>query len=152
MALPNSLFHIGDKVEVCSKQEGFVGSFFEATILGWVGSSRYGVRYKNLVTENDPNKKLKEIVRADEVRPRPPRTRASTFSLLQMVDAFDSDGWWVGCVSGKRGSDRYQVYFDLYGVEITYPASQLRPHQDWCNGQWVLTATSSQEEDDGGQS
>ena len=118
----------GDEVEVCSKQVGFVGSYYAATVITNIGNHSYAVRYKNLVSEEDQSQPLTEIVAADEPRPMPPKVLATGFSLYDAVDAYDNDVWWVGTISGKRGSDHYYVFFNTYGVEILYPLSRLRPH------------------------
>ncbi|MBA0815419.1 hypothetical protein Gohar_000194 [Gossypium harknessii] len=71
------VFFEGDEVKVCSKEEGFLGSYYEAKIL-------YPLRSYTLST--------------DEVRPMPPPatiTRATqVFHYLDRMDAFDNDGWW----------------------------------------------------------
>ena len=118
----------GDEVEVCSKQVGFVGSYYAATVITNIGNHSYAVRYKNLVSKEDQSQSLTEIVVIDELRPMPPKVSATGFSLYDAIDAYDNDGWWVGTISGKRGSDHYYVFFNTYGVEILYPPSRLRPH------------------------
>ncbi|XP_022743963.1 DUF724 domain-containing protein 6 [Durio zibethinus] len=134
------VFRKGDEVEVRSKEEGFLGSYYEATVISQLnGNTRYKVQYKNLVEEEDQTRPLVEIVSADEVRPMPPRTVGEAtriFYYLDKVDAFDNDGWWVGNISGKQGS-KYWVYFDTTQDEIAYPVSQLRNHLEWSNGKWV---------------
>ena len=129
-------FSRGDKVEVCSKQEGFMGSYYAATVIKNYGNE-YAVQYKNLVAEDDQSRPLIETVGGNELRPRPPKVLATGFHALDVVDAFDNDGWWVGKISGRKGSDSYYVFFDAYGVEISYPTSRLRPHLEWVNGKWV---------------
>ncbi|XVE96864.1 hypothetical protein REPUB_Repub02eG0260100 [Reevesia pubescens] len=135
-----AVFCEGDKVEICSKEEGFFGSYYEATVVSPLNNNTlYKVIYKNLVEEEDQTRPLVEIVSADEVRPLPPRTvgeATQIFYYLERVDAFDNDGWWVGNISGKQGS-KYWVYFDTTGDEIAYPVSQLRNHVEWCKGKWV---------------
>lgn len=125
----------GYEVEVCSKQDGFVGSYYAATVIKGHGDNSYAVQYKNLVTE-DESRPLIEVVGAEEVRPVPPKVSATGFALFEEVDAFDNDGWWVGKISGRKGS-KYNVFFDKYGVEIAYPSSQLRAHLEWVGGNWV---------------
>jgi len=46
-------YKVGDKVEVCSKEEGFVGSYFEATIVSCLESGKYVIRYKNLLKDDE---------------------------------------------------------------------------------------------------
>ncbi|KAK8648576.1 hypothetical protein V6N13_129325 [Hibiscus sabdariffa] len=68
-----AVFFKGDRVEVCSKEEGFWGSYYEATVvLPLHGNTPYKVRYRNLVEEEDQTRPLVEIISADEVRPMPP--------------------------------------------------------------------------------
>ena len=52
-------FSRGDKVEVCSKQEGFVGSYYVATVIKNYGNE-YAGQYKNLVAEDDRSHPLIE--------------------------------------------------------------------------------------------
>ncbi|KAL4274042.1 hypothetical protein GQ457_13G002240 [Hibiscus cannabinus] len=140
-----AVFSKGDRVEVCSKEEGFWGSYYEATVVSSLhGNTLYKVRYRNLVEEEDQTRPLVEIVSADEVRPMPPppTTEATrTFCYLERVDAFDNDGWWVGTITGKQGL-KYWVYFETSKDEIAYPVSQLRNHLEWRNGKW-LSCTKS---------
>ncbi|XP_021289851.1 DUF724 domain-containing protein 3 [Herrania umbratica] len=135
------VFSKGDEVEVCSNEEGFLGSYYEAKVISRLKDSRYKIQYKNLVEEGDDSRPLVEIVTADEVRPAPPKTIGETtgfFFYLQRVDAFDNDGWWVGRITGRQGSG-YLVYFPTTGDEILYPASQLRNNLEWCDGNWVAS-------------
>ncbi|KAM5563706.1 protein AGENET DOMAIN (AGD)-CONTAINING P1-like [Rosa sericea] len=129
-------FQRGDQVEVSSNMEGFLGSFWQATIVANMGTN-YVVEYKDLVEEHDESTLLRETVMANQVRPLPPRIAASRFSDNNKVDAFDRDGWWVGKISGREGSDKYYVFFETTGEEIAYPISQLRFHLDWRNGKWI---------------
>ncbi|KAF2617542.1 hypothetical protein F2Q68_00042723 [Brassica cretica] len=91
----------GDRVEVCSKQDGFFGSYFEAKVLSKLPrGSFYKVKYKNLVTEGEDPMPLIEIISPDEIRQIPPKLfQPSTFRRHDKVDAFDLDAWWVGEVT-----------------------------------------------------
>ncbi|XVE76355.1 hypothetical protein DITRI_Ditri12bG0165500 [Diplodiscus trichospermus] len=130
-----AVFLKGDEVEVCSKEEGFLGSYFEATVISQLNNNTlYKVRYKNLVEEEDQTMPLVQIVSADEVRPLPPRiVREEANRVFSYLYALDNDGWWVGNITGKQGS-KYWVYFDTSGDEIAYPVSQLRNHMEWRHG------------------
>ncbi|KAF8409043.1 hypothetical protein HHK36_005115 [Tetracentron sinense] len=129
------VFRKGAPVEICSNQDGFRGSYYAATVLAAVGKDRFLVEYCTLLTDDEKNL-LREIVDAAEVRPAPPEILVSDFSVLDIVDAYDNDGWWVGRITGRVPA-KYFVYFDSTGDEIAYPSSQLRVHQDWENGKWV---------------
>lgn len=141
-----------EEVEVCSKEEGFWGSYYAAKVVSYLqGNDLYVVEYKDLVDENDQSRLLIESVPANEVRPVPPKIVASGFRYLDMVDAFDNDGWWVGKISaikyGGSGSEDdenyYYVFFETTGDEIAYPLSRLRGHLDWHRGKWVSSIASS---------
>ncbi|KAL4283594.1 hypothetical protein GQ457_16G022760 [Hibiscus cannabinus] len=136
-----AVFFKGDRVEVCSKEEGFLDSYYEAKVLSSLNNNtRYKVRYKNLVEEDDQTQPLVEIVSSDEVRPMPPSVivnrSGGVFSYLEKVDAFDNDGWWAGRVTGKHGL-KYYVYFETTGDELAYDASRLRNHIEWRDHHWV---------------
>lgn len=130
-------FNRGDKVEVSSKEEGFLGSYYPAIILSAIGKNEFLVQYMTLLTE-DRSRPLREIVDAGDIRPEPPEIPVTRFAILDRVDAYDNDGWWVGTVSGKNGS-KYDVYFETSGEEMVYPVAQLRIHQDWINGEWICS-------------
>ncbi|KAJ4851221.1 hypothetical protein Tsubulata_041927 [Turnera subulata] len=132
-------FKKGDQVEVCSKQEGFLGSYYSATVVNQLGPKAYAVEYETLVEEEDESVPLVEVAAADELRPTPPRLRlgGSGFCLDDKVDVFANDGWWVGQITEKRGSTTYFVYFASTGEEIPYNGSLLRAHLDWVDGRWV---------------
>ncbi|KAK3008057.1 hypothetical protein RJ639_013194 [Escallonia herrerae] len=129
------IFSGGDKVEVSSQADGFVGSYFSATVMSELMNEGYVVQYMRLLKE-DMSSPLREIVAADEVRPFPPKILATEFRLGDKVDAFANDGWWVGKITGKNGA-KYFVYFETTGDEIAYPVSHLRVHQEYVDGKWV---------------
>ena len=124
-------------MEVCSKEDGFQGSYYRATIVEKLDANTFQVMYKTLV-EEDGTTQLTETVRVDEVRPVPAKLELKGgFRLYDKVDAFDNDGWWLGKITGKKGST-YYVYFDCFKVELPYDKTMLRVHQDWVNGQWLI--------------
>lgn len=130
----------GDQVEVCSKEDGFLGSYFGATVVSKTPEgSYYKVKYKNLVSEEDESRRLIEVISVDDLRPMPPKSLPVLFRRQDKVDAFDKDGWWVGEVSGRKG-ELYSVYFATTGEELEYPLYRLRRHLEWVNGDWVSSA------------
>ncbi|KAG0516788.1 hypothetical protein BDA96_09G033500 [Sorghum bicolor] len=129
-------FTQGVKVEVCSDDEGFRGAWFEATIVKPVGS-KFLVEYATL-KDDDDTKPLKETVEARHIRPCPPEIPVSDgFKLLDEVDAFCNDGWWVGVVSKVLGEKRCMVYFRPWKEENEFEHAQLRLHCDWMGGRWM---------------
>lgn len=135
------LFHSGDRVEVLSKQDGFLGSYYEGIVIKEVADREYQVMYKNLVDEGS-KMPLLEAVKEEDLRPAPPKVHAMQFGLGELVDAFDRDGWWVGVVVSEKSPGTYGVFFDLYPeYKCVYPASSLRVHQDWVNNkQWLSSS------------
>ncbi|XP_042519179.1 protein AGENET DOMAIN (AGD)-CONTAINING P1-like [Macadamia integrifolia] len=103
-------YRIGDSVEVHSKEEGFVGSFYAAKVVDVSKNNHVLVEYKTLLTD-DESKWLREMVHVSEVRPRPPQLQVSKFNLWDIVDAYDNEGWWVGRISSIAES-KYYACFD----------------------------------------
>jgi len=47
-------YKVGDKVEICSKEEGLVGSYYGGTIVSCLDErGKYIVRYKNLLKDDE---------------------------------------------------------------------------------------------------
>ncbi|PHT27490.1 hypothetical protein CQW23_32906 [Capsicum baccatum] len=85
-------FNRDDHVEVASKEDGFLGSYFEAILLCYLATNKqYIVQYKTLV-KDDHSGPLEEVVNLPELRPIPPEIRVNDFNLCDQVDAFDNDG------------------------------------------------------------
>ncbi|XP_031106320.1 protein AGENET DOMAIN (AGD)-CONTAINING P1-like [Ipomoea triloba] len=135
-------FRIGDAVEVTSNDEGFMGSYYEATVVGQLTGDVYIVEYKNLVTD-DFSAPLRENVPLAQIRLQPPQVQSTFFNMYQVVDAFDNDGWWVGQITGEY-RNRYYVYFEHFGEETLYHRDNIRIHQDWVQQSWVSNETRIQ--------
>ncbi|KAG8380619.1 hypothetical protein BUALT_Bualt06G0034500 [Buddleja alternifolia] len=122
-------FYVGDSIEVSSKEDGFFGSYYEATVVAKITrNNQCVVEYKNLV-EDDLSAPLREVVSADEVRPAPPPLGQPTIRYFygDVVDAFDNEGWWVGTVKGMDVNEgKYYVYFELFKVKIAYHPSAIK--------------------------
>ncbi|KAK2377744.1 protein AGENET DOMAIN (AGD)-CONTAINING P1 [Trifolium repens] len=123
-------YKVGDKVEVCSKEEGFMGSYYEATIVSCLDNGKYVIRYKNLL-KDDESRLLIETLLLKDLRPSPPRVRnPSKFQLNQKVDVFDNDGWWVGKIISEKilmgKSYYYTVYFKYTDQTVYYTCDQIR--------------------------
>ncbi|RZC75602.1 hypothetical protein C5167_051086 [Papaver somniferum] len=129
-----------DRVEVSSKEEGFVGSYYSATILAKLApTNELWVEYETLCQEEDETK-----------LPFLPEIKLSEYSLLDKVDAYDNDGWWIGRISAVLDDSMYYVYFENSRDEIAYPVDKLRIHQEFDNGKWftidqlIVTGDSDQ--------
>lgn len=138
----------GNRVEVSSKDEGFVGSYYEAVIVtkligngngnGNENENEYIVSYDTLMKE-DLSGPLREVAAFDDIRPQPPVIRSNSFKSGDEIDAFDKDGWWKGIIAGRINRNHYRVHFDCSGEEITYPVDNLRIHQDFVKGEWIIS-------------
>ncbi|KAJ4832872.1 hypothetical protein Tsubulata_043544 [Turnera subulata] len=130
-------FPRGMRVEVTSDEEGFKGAWFVANIAEAVGNDRYLVQYENIRTEDDTDFEKEEFP-TSHIRPCPPELNVvDRFKMLEEVDAWYNDAWWVGTVV-KVLSSKYTVYFMDTGEELQFVHSDLRPHQDWINGNWII--------------
>ncbi|RCV15376.1 hypothetical protein SETIT_3G051600v2 [Setaria italica] len=132
-------FKQGAKVEVSSDDEGFHGAWFEATVLKSAGS-KFVVEYATLKAD-DETKPLTEAVESRHIRPPPPHIPVvDGFKLLDEVDAFCNDAWWVGVVSKVISNQKYMVYFKRWREELEFEHGQLRLHCDWMGGRWMRAA------------
>ncbi|KAI3919477.1 hypothetical protein MKW98_030188 [Papaver atlanticum] len=141
-------FRHGDLVEVSSKEEGFLGSYFEARIIKQTEKDEFLVGYTKLYEEDNNKCLLREVVPRSEIRHMPPNFKTSYFNVSDPVDVFCKDGWWYGIITGRgpirskrTGEDRsiYSVYFPLSGEEIEYRKWELRAHLEQVNGNWIAS-------------
>lgn len=124
------------KVEVSSDDEGFLGAWFEATVLKPSGG-KFLVKYATLKAD-DGIKPLTESVEGRNIRPSPPHIPVvDGFKLLDEVDAFCNCAWWVGVISKVISSHKYMVYFRPWKEEMEFEHGQLRVHCDWMGGRWM---------------
>ncbi|XP_022760730.1 DUF724 domain-containing protein 7 isoform X2 [Durio zibethinus] len=135
----NAKFQKDDEVEVTSDGEGFNGSWFSAVVVEYIGNDKYLVEYPTLKTED--GMPLREEAKAHHIRPCPPELScAASFRLHEVVDAWYNDGWWVGVISRVLTGSKYAVYFSLTNEELEFDHSNLRHHQDWHNGKWIIAS------------
>ncbi|KAG4907300.1 hypothetical protein JHK82_055961 [Glycine max] len=128
---------VGAIVEVSSDEDGFSGAWFAATVVEALGKDKFLVEYHDLLADDDSQ--LREEIDALHIRPHPLDTDVDgQFSILDEVDAFYNDGWWVGVISKALADSRYVVYFRSSNEELEFENSQLRLHQDWIGGKWVM--------------
>ncbi|CAJ2649822.1 unnamed protein product [Trifolium pratense] len=134
-------YEVGDKIEVCSKEEGFIGSYYEATIAACLENKKYVVCYKTLL-EDDESGPLKETLFPKDIRPIPPRVRNyHRFQLNHKVDVFYNDGWWLGIITSKKTLMRkryyFRVYFTTLGRMMYCHCSRIRVHHELIYGDWI---------------
>ncbi|XP_048136765.1 protein AGENET DOMAIN (AGD)-CONTAINING P1-like isoform X2 [Rhodamnia argentea] len=133
-------FTRGTPVEVSSDEDGYRGAWFAAVVVEEVSKGKYLVEYENLRTE-DNAEFLKEEADALHIRPCPPEiVVADHFNLFDEVDALYNDGWWVGVVSKVLSKSWYVVYFRDTKEELEFRHSNLRLHQEWIGGRWMIAS------------
>ena len=131
-------FESGTIVEVTSEEDGYKESWYAAKIIGSMRTDKFLVEYQDLVTE-DGMQLLREEAETRHVRPVPPLLPpVPYFEKLQKVDAWHNDGWWEGVISKLQPGGLYVVYFRSTNEELIFKHSELRPHQDWINGKWMI--------------
>ncbi|XP_061991990.1 protein AGENET DOMAIN (AGD)-CONTAINING P1 isoform X1 [Rosa rugosa] len=131
-------FENGTLVEVSSDEEGYKDAWYTATIVDYIGKDKFLVEYVSLVTD-DRTQLLREEASSSHIRPCPPPLPPLVqFKVLQKVDAWYNEGWWEGSISKVLTGSKYVVYFSSTKEELEFKHSNLRLHQDWCNGHWVM--------------
>ncbi|PQM38954.1 hypothetical protein Pyn_38545 [Prunus yedoensis var. nudiflora] len=148
------------KVEVCSNEEGYRGAWFPAIILdpqpsdlsakkkrkSLGNSSKALVQYETLVSDDDPNKPLTELVDVCSIRPVPPPDNPDQpFEPADVVDSFYLEAWWVGVVM-RFEDDKYTVGFKNPPDLLELRRSELRPHWDFLDGVWIRSRKERIEE------
>ncbi|KMZ58565.1 hypothetical protein ZOSMA_767G00060 [Zostera marina] len=156
----NPKFIAGDKVEVRNEDDGFRGSWYEATIYRSMPRvRRYTITYTTLLSD-DNTQPLRETVDWNNVRPRPtPVIVSDAFKVGCEVEAYCNDGWWIGKVKDvvKSSDDGvgYRVWFPESKEEIEFRREEVREHLDWIAGVWRKSSINEKNEeidddDDGG--
>ncbi|GJN06649.1 hypothetical protein PR202_ga24401 [Eleusine coracana subsp. coracana] len=148
-----ALFPVGAAVEVRSDDQGFAGSFYEATVEAHLPDARgYLVAYATLTRREDGTSPHREHVAAAHVRPRPPRQDLE-FAVHEAVEAFHHDGWWAGVVvrrvqppaeadgGGEGPRPRaYMVCFPTTREVLEFHEARLRPRLVFLGDRWVPAA------------
>jgi hypothetical protein len=140
----------GDLVEVSSDEEGFRGAWFCARLIKKQGAG-FIVEYRDLVSDEDETKQLREKVDYRHIRPSPPEQSKDQFNLYEEVDAYENDGWWVGVVTKVLDNHQYIIYFLQTKEEMIFNHAKLRPHLEFIDDKWIeaskaLIGTSSPSE------
>ncbi|XP_073314284.1 protein AGENET DOMAIN (AGD)-CONTAINING P1-like isoform X1 [Primulina huaijiensis] len=132
-------FSPGTLIEVCSNDEGFEGAWFTATVVKDLNNEKYLIEYQNIYDDKEDTKLLREEVDSRQLRPYPPDIGiVDRFEVREQVDALYDGVWWVGVISKVRKNDKYSVWFKDADEILSFEHSDLRVHQEWINGKWVI--------------
>ncbi|CAN6870799.1 unnamed protein product, partial [Brassica oleracea] len=158
---------------VRSVEEGFLGSWYSATVLSSKKRRLRSIRYYHILSD-DATDYLVETVDVSEVveglssssgslrgrlRHVPPKLEVDRFSLVYglCVDVLISEAWWEGVIfDHKNGSQKRTVFFPDLGDETDADHQSLRVTQDWdevteaweCRGRWMFLELVEKYEED----
>ncbi|CAN1847123.1 Increased DNA methylation 1 [Linum perenne] len=139
------------KVEVRSKEEGFLGSWHKGTVISRKGMffvAKFEVKYDHLLVDDSSHDHVVEIVNVSLVvfkkkscgstrgyiRPLPPLIELNKWGLPfgLCVDVSYNEGWWEGVIFDyEDGSEERNVFFPDLGDEMVVLVTELRITQDW---------------------
>ncbi|KAF8018805.1 hypothetical protein BT93_H3642 [Corymbia citriodora subsp. variegata] len=140
----------GDRVEVRSEEDGLLGSWHSAVVIGCDDLLRE-VQY-NHILDDDGSGKLTEVLcvsplldglnpgdvhrnsRRGNIRPSPPVVVFGPWDLPYgwCVDAYYNNAWWEGVVfDHDDGSEKRNVFFPDLGDEQFTAIGDIRITQDW---------------------
>ncbi|KAI6686944.1 hypothetical protein NL676_032857 [Syzygium grande] len=140
----------GDKVEVRSEEDGLLGSWHSATVIGCEDEKRE-VQY-NRILDDDGSGKLTEVLRVSplldglnpggvdqnscrgNIRPSPPVVVFGPWDLPYgwCVDVYYNNAWWEGVVfDHEDGAEKRNVFFPDLGDEQITATGDIRITQDW---------------------
>ncbi|XP_052208577.1 uncharacterized protein LOC127812235 [Diospyros lotus] len=147
-------FKVNDKIELMCQDSGIRGCWFRCAVLD-VSRRQIKVQYDDLKDE-DGYGKLEEwvpafrLARPDKlgmrrqsrptIRPALHHNRIDhEFEVGFPVDAWWSDGWWEGVVTGTGSNDdeSLQVYIPSENLHLNMNKENLRVSRDWTGDQWV---------------
>ncbi|KAK4275335.1 hypothetical protein QN277_018435 [Acacia crassicarpa] len=151
----SSKYEVDDKIELLCQDSGIRGCWFRCTVVQ-VSRKQIKVQYID-VQDEDGGGNLEEWIPAFKLampdklgmrhsgRPtiRPAPTNEGQQELAvgigTAVDAWWSDGWWEGVVSGidDCDDDNVHVYFPGEGLLRKICKKDLRVSRDWVGDRWV---------------
>lgn len=144
-----SLFPEGSLIEVKTDEEGFKDVYFLATVIPIPAKfkgknykskrkNKLYVEYQSLLADDNGSDLLREFVDLKFVRPAPPPSEiVEGFEVNDAVDAYYSDGWWIGVVKEVQIGPKFVVTFQNPPDVLDFGISNLRVHWDWVDGRWV---------------
>ncbi|CAL5390286.1 unnamed protein product [Camellia sinensis] len=147
-------FQVNEKIELLCQDSGIRGCWFRCTVLR-VSQRRKRVQYDD-VKDEDGCGSLEEWVPAFRLAmpdklgmrcPGRPTIRPAlrhdqidhAFEVGAPVDAWWSDGWWEGVVTGigNSGDGSLPVYIPSENILLNINRKNLRVSRDWMGDHWV---------------
>ncbi|XWS27744.1 hypothetical protein CRYUN_Cryun25bG0006900 [Craigia yunnanensis] len=149
-----SVFKVDEKIELLCQDSGIRGCWFRCTVLQ-VSRKQMKVQYED-VQDEDGYGNLEEWIPISRpampdklgmrysgrltVRPDPPSSQtALVLKVGAAVDAWWSDGWWEGVITGvnSSGDDNLQVYFPGENLFLNIQKKDIRISRDWEGDRWI---------------
>ncbi|XVF03628.1 hypothetical protein REPUB_Repub05bG0009300 [Reevesia pubescens] len=149
-----SVFKVDEKIELLCQDSGIRGCWFRCTVMQ-LSRKQMKVQYDDVQDEDGygnleewipifklamPDKLGMRYSGRRTVRPAPPSSQtALSLEVGAAVDAWWSDGWWEGVVTGVNsgGDDNLQVYFPGENLVPNIHKKDLRISRDWDGDQWI---------------
>uniref|UniRef100_A0A2P2L4G0 Uncharacterized protein LOC105137022 isoform X3 n=1 Tax=Rhizophora mucronata TaxID=61149 RepID=A0A2P2L4G0_RHIMU len=131
-----SVFSSGTPVEVYSYKGDMRDIWYPAIVIKEnVENRTFLVKYKN--SENgDDFGMVKDIVGPPHIRPTPDYADRN-YELLERVDARYDFGWRAGTITKLYEGRKYIVYFRHGNENRELDHSEIRPHFEWVDGEWI---------------
>ncbi|CAA2968610.1 Hypothetical predicted protein [Olea europaea subsp. europaea] len=142
---------VNQRVEVRSLEDGFLGSWHDATVISDENLVRR-VRYDHLLSDDGSDNLIEPVNvtpmidgvdtgvtvmpknHRGRIRPSPPSHDMGTWCLRygQCVDLFHEDAWWEGVIFDCEDShEQRRIFFPDMGDEIVAGIHMLRLSRDW---------------------
>ncbi|XP_044473886.1 uncharacterized protein LOC123202161 isoform X2 [Mangifera indica] len=148
------VYKVDEKIELLCQDSSIRGCWFRCVVLQ-VSRKHIKVQYDDLLDDDGygnleewvpvykvalPDKLGMRCSDRPTIRPSPSNDLAAlSLDIGAAVDAWWSDGWWEGVVTGfDSGSDDYlQVYLPGESFFLNMHKKDIRISKDWVGNQWV---------------
>ncbi|RYR20968.1 hypothetical protein HN51_035656 [Arachis hypogaea] len=151
----NVTYKIDDKIEVLCQDSGIRGCWFRCTVVQ-VSRKEMKAQYDDIQDE-DGSGNLEEWIPTfklampdklgmrhpgrSTIRPAPPTSNDQelVIGVGTAIDAWWSDGWWEGVVTGTDNyvDDNVQAYFPGERLLMKVSKKDLRISRDWSGDKWI---------------
>lgn len=147
------LFKVAEKIELLCQDSGIRGCWFRCTALQ-ISRKQVKVQYDDLQDEEGcgnleewipafrlamPDKLAIRHLGRPMIRPAPPKEQMDlAVEVGAAIDAWWSDGWWEGIITGVGScGDNFEVFFPGESLLLNVHKKDLRISRDWLGDQWV---------------